>query len=194
MISTTIVAGLWPAFPTWPSGLFAWLAAALLVCRVSAAQLLQIGALLLIGLVTLTGALYMGGDLPWLRLLDSNTGLLSMIGAVSFLKLVAMQEDTSVAALPQGPGAFQRTVLAVAVLGSFINISAPILIGERIARKKGLSAFAAQSITRAFSGCPAWSPFFGGMAVVLTYSCCRDSRSRIERTGGGRPAEHAVFR
>jgi hypothetical protein len=169
MISTTIVAGLWPAFPAWPSGLFAWLAAALLVCRVSAAQLLQIGALLLIGLVALASAVYMGSDLPWLRLLDSNTGLLSMIGAVSFLKLVAMQEDTSVTALPRGPGAFQRTVLAVVVLGSFINISAPILIGERIAQKKGLSAFAAQSITRAFSGCPAWSPFFGGMAVVLTY-------------------------
>jgi len=169
MITTAIMAGLWPAFPTWPSGLFAWFAAALLVSRVYAAQILQIGALLLVGLIALISALYMGGNLPWLRLLDSNIGLLSMIAAVSFLKLVAIQENTPDATIPRGPGAFQHTVLAVAVLGSFINISAPILIGDRIAEKNGLSAFAAQSITRAFSGCPAWSPFFGAMAVVLTY-------------------------
>jgi hypothetical protein len=169
MLISAIVAGLWPAFPTWPSGLFAWGAALLLVSRVSAAQTVQIGVLLLIGLIALFSALYMGADLQWLRLLDSNTGLLSMLAAVSFLKLVAMQMEASVETVPRGPAAFQRTVLAVAVLGSFINISGPILISDRIAQKDGLSAFAAQSITRAFSGCPAWSPFFGGMAVVLTY-------------------------
>jgi hypothetical protein len=169
MLISAIVAGLWPAFPTWPSGLFAWGAALLLVSRVSAAQTLQIGALLLIGLVALASALYMGADLQWLRLLDSNTGLLSMLAAVSFLKLVVTQIEASVEVVPRGPAAFRRTVLAVAVLGSFINMSGPILISDRIAQKGGLSAFAAQSITRAFSGCPAWSPFFGGMAVVLTY-------------------------
>ena len=169
MLISAIVAGLWPAFPTWPSGVFAWTAALLLVSRVSAAQILQIGALLLIGLVALASALYMGANLQWLRLLDSNTGLLSMLAAVSFLKLVVTQIEASVEVVPRGPAAFRRTVLAVAVLGSFINISGPILISDRIAQKGGLSAFAAQSITRAFSGCPAWSPFFGGMAVVLTY-------------------------
>lgn len=169
MISTTIVAGLWQAFPTWPSGLFAWIAAILLVSRVSVTQILQIGALLLTGLVALFSALVIGANPPWLRLLDSYAGLLSMIAAVSFLKLVAMPKAARAENLPCGPGAFQRTLLAVLVLGSFINISAPILIGDRLAQKGGLTAFAAQSITRAFSGCSAWSPFFGGMAVVLTY-------------------------
>ncbi|NNK96294.1 MAG: hypothetical protein HKP41_18240 [Desulfobacterales bacterium] len=169
MISTAIVAGLWQAFPTWPSGLFAWIAAMLLVSRVSVAQILQIGALLLTGVVALFSALAIGANPPWLRLLDSYAGLLSMIAAVSFLKLVAMPKSARAENLPCGPIAFQRTLLAVLVLGSFINISAPILIGDRLAQKGGLSAFAAQSITRAFSGCSAWSPFFGGMAVVVTY-------------------------
>ena len=141
----------------------------LLISRVSGVQILQIGALLLTGLVALFSALFIGADPPWLRLLDSYAGLLSMIAAVSFLKLVAMPKSASIENLPRGPGAFQRTVLSVLVLGSFINISAPMLIGDRIAQKDGLSTFAAQSLTRAFSGCSAWSPFFGGMAVVLTY-------------------------
>lgn len=169
MLTSAIVAGFWTVFPSWPSGLFAWAAGLLLISRVSAAQIVQMGILLLIGVVALFSALYLGADLQWLRLLDSNTGLLSMLAAVSFLKLVALQIETSVETVPRGRVAFQRTVIAVAVLGSFINISAPILISERIARKDGLSSFAAQSITRAFSGCPAWSPFFGGMAVVITY-------------------------
>ncbi len=169
MIATAIINGLWAPFPSWPSGLFAWCAAALLISRVSAAQLLQIGALLLIGIMALCGALYLGSEPSWLRLLDSNAPLLSMIGAVSFLRLVAMRDTPVPETLPHGPRAFQSTVMAVALLGSFINISAPILIGDRIAQKNGLSNFAAQSITRIFSGCPAWSPFFGGMAVVLTY-------------------------
>ena len=169
MITTAVVHGLWPPLPSWPSGLCAWGAAALLISRVSAAQLLQIGALLLVGLLALTGAIYLGSEPPWLRLLDSNAPLLSMIGAVSFLRLVAMRDAPGPEALPRGPHAFRSTVVAMAVLGSFINISALILIGDRIARKEGLSNFAAQSITRIFSGCPAWSPFFGGMAVVLTY-------------------------
>ena len=169
MIATAIVASFWPAFPTWQSGIIAWFAAALLVSRVSTFQIIQIGILLLIGLVTLASALSMGAALPWLDLLDSNVKLLSMLAAVSFLKLVTMKKGVSSETVHRGPSAFQNTVFAVTVLGSFINISAPVLIGDRLTQKEGLSAFAAQSITRAFSGCAAWSPFFAGMAVVVTY-------------------------
>lgn len=125
--------------------------------------------LVLIGVSVLAAALSLGAQVPWLRLLDSNAGLLSMLAAVSFLQLITIGRGAVVAKAQRGPGAFGRTLLSVAVFGGFINISAMLLVANRLAQERGLSAFACQSITRAFSGCPTWSPFFAGMAVVLTY-------------------------
>ncbi|MEZ5740124.1 MAG: hypothetical protein R3E68_12185 [Burkholderiaceae bacterium] len=95
-----------------------------------------------------------------------------MIASVSFLRLVAMPvaaPGNEGQALPVGRRAFVSTMASVALFGSFINISAPILIADRLAQGGRLSRMTSQSLTRVFSGCPAWSPFFGGMAVVLTY-------------------------
>jgi len=168
MTIASIGHGLLPVLPVWPAGLLAWGAAALLVGRASRAQFVQIGFLLLVGLLALAAAVSLGADVAWLRLLDSNAGLLSMLAAISFLQLLPIKAEQTDAA-PRGPGAFFRTVLSVAVFGGFINLSAMLLVADRLSRKNRLSAFACQSITRAFSGCPAWSPFFAGMAVVLTY-------------------------
>ena len=60
-------------------------------------------------------------------------------------------------------------MLAVALFGAFINVSAPMLIADRISKGKKLDLFAAKSIARAIIGGPTWSPFFAGMAVVLIY-------------------------
>ncbi len=80
-----------------------------------------------------------------------------------------MTDGGAVAQLPVGPSAYRRTLLGVAVFGSFINVSAPILVADRLARQGRVDRLTSQSITRVFSGCSSWSPFFGGMAVVLTY-------------------------
>ena len=105
----------------------------------------------------------------WLRLLDNNACLLSMLAAVSFLRLVAMQNKEIKTTVPRGMRSYWQTMLAVALFGAFINVSAPILIADRVSGEKRLSLFAAKSIARAFIGGPTWSPFFAGMAVVLTY-------------------------
>ncbi len=167
MTGASIVHGLAPHLPGWPAGLCAWLAAGLLMIRISRPQAVQTCLLLLIGAAALTIAAALGADLPWLRLLDTNAGLLSMLAAISFLQLIPIRAEA--ADVPHGPAAFRRTLLSVAVFGGFINISAMLLIADRLSGGRGLSWFACQSITRAFSGCPAWSPFFAGMAVVLTY-------------------------
>ena len=165
----SIISAIWPAIPSWPSGLCAWCAAALLISRLSRNQILIIGILLLIGVVALTIGVVLDSRPEWLRLLDSNAGLLSMLAAVSFLRLVAMQTKEVEAAAPHGMRAYWQTMIAVALFGAFINLSAPILIADKISGGKKLSLFTAKSIVRAFIGGPAWSPFFAGMAVVLTY-------------------------
>ena len=165
----SILSEIWSAFPSWPSGVFGWLAAALLISRLSKAQIFQIGILLLIGVVALSIGIQLGSQPEWLRLLDSNASLLSMLAAVSFLKLVAMQSKEAEVAPPHGLRAYRQTMVAVALFGAFINVSAPLLIADRLSEGKRLSLFTAKSIVRAFIGGAAWSPFFAGMAVVLTY-------------------------
>ena len=165
----SIASQIWSSIPSWPSGLFAWCAAALLISRLSRNQILIIGILVLIGVGALAIGVVLDSRPEWLRLLDSNAGLLSMLAAVSFLRLVAMQGKEGEAAAPHGMRAYWQTMIAVALFGAFINLSAPILIADKISGGKRLSLFTAKSIVRAFIGGPAWSPFFAGMAVVLTY-------------------------
>ena len=165
----SILSAIWPVFPSWPSGLFAWFAAALLISQLSKTQVFQIGILLLIGVLSLSLGIFLGSQPQWLRLLDNNAGLLSMLAAVSFLRLVAMPGDAVGGDTPRGMRAYWQTMLAVALFGAFINVSAPILIADRVSGGKRLGLFAAQSIARIFTGAAAWSPFFAGMAVVLTY-------------------------
>ncbi|MEZ5661706.1 MAG: hypothetical protein R3E83_25355 [Burkholderiaceae bacterium] len=168
MILCVVFAGLIDGFPRWLAGVAAWLAALALVRRMSRAQIWQVGVLVGVGLLGVAYSLWHGEQPPWPRLLDANAGLLTMIAAVSFLRMVALPRSDGERAAPRGPGAFRQTMFGVALFGAFINISAPILIGEQLARDRPLRPFEARSLTRVFSGCPAWSPFFGGMAVVLT--------------------------
>ena len=98
-----------------------------------------------------------------------NTGLLTMIIAVGFLKLVVIDTRRQPDMLPVGRMAYGQTLVSVAVFGSFINLSAPLVICDRIADTKPIDQFTASSVTRVFSACAAWSPFFGGFAVVMTH-------------------------
>ena len=169
MVICSILGEILPAVPSWPSGVFAWFAALLLVSQLPKSQIFQIGILLLIGIVTLSVGIKLGSNPRWLRLLDNNVVLLSMLAAVSFLRLVTLQNRGVRQECPQGMRAYWQTMIAVALFGAIINMSAPILIADRVSKGKKLELFQAKSIVRAFVGGPTWSPFFAGMAVVLTY-------------------------
>ena len=136
MTSGSILSEIWSAFPSWPSGVFAWFAAVLLISQLSKVQILQIGILLLAGVVSLSIGIMLGSQPQWLRLLDNNAGLLSMLAAVSFLRLVAMPGKEVRGYASRGMRAYWQTMLAVALFGAFINVSAPILIADRISGGK----------------------------------------------------------
>jgi hypothetical protein len=94
---------------------------------------------------------------------------MTMIAAVGFLRLVVIPDTLQEESLPVGRKAFLHTLLGLNISSSIINISAPILISDRIHRKRPLQRFTAQTFVRVFCGVSSWSPFFGAMAVVLTY-------------------------
>lgn len=165
----SILGEILPAVPSWPSGVFAWFAAGLLVSQLPKSQIFQMGILLLIGIVALSVGIKLGSHPQWLRLFDNNVVLLSMLVAVSFLRLVTLQNREERRDIPRGARAYRQTMIAVALFGAFINMSAPILIADRVSKGRKLELFQAKSIVRSFVGGPTWSPFFAGMAVVLTY-------------------------
>jgi len=173
MVLITVLNGLFefslPFDPAWIAGVSSWLAALLLVKNASRILQVQVGILLTIGLILIFYAISQGAEIDLLNVISSNSGLLSMIAAVGFLRLVAISDADKEAKLPVGRRAYLHTLLGVNLLSTIINISAPMLIADRIHQQKPLQRFTSQSLTRVFCGCASWSPFFGAMAVVLTY-------------------------
>ena len=151
----------------WISGICAWTGACLLVKNIPPLLKIQVTVLLLVGIVFLVIAELKDAQIIWHQTVSNNTALLTMIAAVGFLRLVALPSDTQ-EKLPTGPHAYIQTLLGVSVFSSVINVSAPILIADRIHRQRALKRFTSQSITRVFCGMSNWSPFFGAMAAILT--------------------------
>ena len=173
MIGITILNGLGLlelAFnPLWIAGVGAWLAALLLFTDTSRVLKIQVSLILLAGVGLLLYARSRAATIDLDIVISSSTGLMTMIASVGFLRLVVVPETAEHEPLPTGPTAFLRTIIGLNVASSIINISAPILIADRIHQQRPLQRFSAQTFVRIFCGVSSWSPFFGAMAVVLTY-------------------------
>ena len=151
------------------AGCAGWLAGLLLVSDVSRTLQIQVALLVTIGVLLMWFAAREGAEPDYHATLTANVGLLTMVTAVGFLRMVAMPANEKRIKLPVGRSAYTQTLLSTSLFGSVINISAPIIIADRIDEQRPMLRFTSQSITRVFSGCASWSPFFAGMAVVLTY-------------------------
>lgn len=173
MIVITILNGLglvdFGPDPLWIAGAFAWAAAALLFVDTRGTLKIQVGVILGLGILLLVFARGSNTPIDFDIVLSSSTGLMTMIAAVGFLRLVVIPDTRIEETLPLGRKAFWQTILGLNISASVINISAPVLIADRIHAQRPLDRFSAQSITRIFCGVSSWSPFFGAMAVVLTY-------------------------
>ena len=173
MVVITILTGLkFPGFdsqPLWIAGIAAWSAALLLFADTSRVLKIQVSLILLIGIAMIVYARQQSVVVDPEIIISANTGLMTMIAAVGFLRLVVIPESPQEEALPIGKKAFLQTIVGLSISSSIINISAPILISDRIHRKRPLQRFSAQTFTRIFCGVSSWSPFFAAMAVVLTY-------------------------
>lgn len=145
-----------------------WSAALLLWPDLSRRNRLQAQVLLLVGGICLAISAWLGADISTARLLSGNTGLLSMLVAVSFLSLVSRPNGEQEDRLPRGKGAVVSTLGAVHLFGSVINLSSVFIIGDRLARRSSVSREQAIVLIRGFTAAAFWSPFFGAMAVALS--------------------------
>ena len=111
-----------------------------------------------IGLAGIGFAASQGDWSWWPAVRAGNHPLLAMLGAVTFMQLVT-RTATDDKPLPRGPRAVWQTLAATHLFGAVINISAPVLIGERIAHNGRLTPLQARVISRAFVAASMWSPF-----------------------------------
>lgn len=168
MVLLALLASLGFSMAAAAAGFFAWLAASRLFKRLTLLQKGQVLLMLLVGSAGLIwGQLNQTGAGWWWRALEANQGLLSMLVAVSFLRLVAISDLAAKQPLPVGRRALWKTLLGVHAFGAVINFSAMIIMADRLSARQPLTPLQALVITRGFTLAAHWSPFFAAMGVVL---------------------------
>jgi len=170
MMLLCLLDGVWPTptrFAYILSGVCAFTAGALLYPDLGSSARLQVGLLFVAGGLLLVYAYGQNTPFSPVDAISRNTLLLTMIMSVGVLKLL-LEINQNREALPRGRKAFFKTLLGIGVFGSVINISAPLMICDRVAEERPIDLFTAGVTTRVFCCCSAWSPYFGGAALILT--------------------------
>lgn len=103
------------------------------------------------------------------KALSINAYLLCLLIGVGFLRLIATPKEEK-KSLPQGKESFFKTYWGIHLFGSVINLSALLLVGDKMAKHSPLSQLQIIVLTRAFSSDAYWSPFFVAFAAALTYA------------------------
>lgn len=170
MILFTIGSGFTSGSFVLGAGICSWIGALLLWHRLVRTQ--KVVAITLIGLgMTGIGIGYLSGHPPsFERVISHNHALLSMLAAVSFLRLVSFSTLPGDDSCPKGEGAYLRTLFGLHLFGSVINISALQIFGDHLRRRGPFDLSTALLLSRGFSTCAFWSPFFAAMATSITYA------------------------
>lgn len=147
-----------------------WAAAILVAGSTRVLQRWLISAMVFVGIAALMWVQQRSGSAPWLNAASQSLPLVTMILSVGFMKRIALRAISVNSVLPTGFNAYRDTVLTVAVFGAFINISALIIVADRLSNHAQLNHHQVAAVTRAFSSCVNWSPFFAGLAVVISFS------------------------
>ena len=111
-----------------------------------------------------------GIEIDYKRVFTINQYLISLLIAVSFLKIISKPKNENIKHLPKGKKAFYKTYLGVHFFGSVINLSALLLVADKLYKKAPLNKMQLILLTRAFSSDAYWSPFFIAFGVAITYA------------------------
>ncbi len=167
MLALAIAGNVWPAVPEVSAAALAWVALALLWPGIGRRQQLQALVFVAAGLAAFLWGASRGAPPRFDSLLGQNQPILSMLASVTLLRLLNRPPRGDEPELPRGPGAYLQSMLGVHAFGSVINISAIVLMSDRLARAQPLGFDQAQLFSRAFSAVAFYSPFIGGVALAL---------------------------
>ncbi len=159
-----------PAYPDWLTGAIGWTACLLLWHRVKAVQRRVILLLLGFGSAGVIWGTLSGQHGLLNRALTQNLPLVGMLIAVSFLQLIGARPGGAEEKFSTGRGALFRTLLGVHLFGAVINYSAVAIFADRLSARAKLSLDQATALSQSFIIGAVWSPFYGAMAVALTFA------------------------
>lgn len=118
------------------------------------------------GLITLGVAFAQNPDAALLRpIAKANQLIITLIGAVTFLRLIASLDETL--SNQRGPKAILSTLIGTHLIASVINLSAILLVADRIKKDQKLTSIQGITLLRGFGSAANWSPFFAAMGVTL---------------------------
>ncbi|RUR30541.1 hypothetical protein [Vreelandella nanhaiensis] len=147
-----------------------WLAVALLWRDIPKRSRVQAGVLMGLGLLMLFVARFVyDAEVDWPAMLQGNAFVAAMLVGVSFISLVGKQQGRKKAPGKRltGSGGILRTWLGVHFLGTILNMSTIIMVGDRLARSGPLSIPQYLALNRGLASAATWSPFFASMGVVI---------------------------
>ncbi len=170
MLALAISGAVWSAVPAVAPAAAAWAALALLWPGIGRRQQVQALVFIAMGLAAFLWGAGRGAALRFDSLLGQNQPILSMLASITLLRLLNRPPRTDEPVLPRGLGAYLQNMLGVHAFGSVINISAVIIMSDRLARVQRLGFTQAQLFSRAFSAVAFYSPFIGGVALGLSYT------------------------
>ena len=170
MLASAIAAAFWSVVPPVVPAVLAWIALALLWPGIGGRQQFQALVFLTGGVAAFVWGVSRGAPLRLDSLLGQNQPILSMLASVTLLRLLNRPARTNEPELPRGLGAYLQSMLGLHAFGSVINISAVIIMSDRLARGQPLGFNQAQLFSRAFSAVAFYSPFIGGVALGLSYT------------------------
>lgn len=155
----------------WISGISALVAFILLWPRMSRIQHIQCGIFFSVGFIGL-GLAWINGyrEIPVQKFITQNHLLISLLSAVSFLRLITDTRLETPEVIQTGTKAFWQTIGGVHLFASVINISAFIIFGDALKKNGRLDRTTATSIQRGFALAALWSPFFAAMGTCLLYA------------------------
>ncbi|HHW75515.1 MAG TPA: hypothetical protein GX399_00520 [Xanthomonadaceae bacterium] len=171
LLTLMIAASVTPGIPPLCAGLPGWTAALLLSYRLGRRQRLQSAWLIGLGAAGVAWGALHGVPLNLTQLLTGNQGLVSLLAAVSFLRLVTRPDPANRdEPPPRGRKALWRTLIGVHLFGAVINLSTVVILGDRMTTRGRLGKRRALALTRGFAAAAFWSPFFSAMAAALIYA------------------------
>lgn len=165
-----VVGDLVPAYPDWITGMQGWIACVLFWPCLKTAQRRVALALVLFGSTGIVWAALRGHSGLVNRALTQNMPLIGMLIAVSFLQLISSRRGEADESLSIGRRALLGTLVGLHLFGAVINFSAVVIFADRLAGRAKLSVDQATGLSQTFISGAIWSPFYGAMAVALTFA------------------------
>lgn len=146
---------------------FIWIASLILFFTIKSKSLIVV--LLFFSLLALLFSYMNGFYIDFFKALSVNLYLLILLISVGFLKLIATPRKEK-DELPKGKASFIKTYIGIHLFGSIINLSALLLVADKMYKKAKLSPLQIIVLTRSFASDAYWSPFFVAFAAAITYA------------------------